>query len=83
MMIAQIMPMNHARKVFTGIVVSSVLATAARTSGYGESSSVNESETLSVSASLVSRSYLLTEALGFDVEVWVVEVSDGRDLGNT
>ena len=36
---AQMMPMSQARKVLTGIVVSSVFATAARTSGYGESSS--------------------------------------------
>ena len=36
---AQISPRNHARKVDAGIVGSSVLATADRTSGYDDSSS--------------------------------------------
>ena len=39
MRIAQITPMNQALKVPQGMSVSSVLATAERTSGYGESSS--------------------------------------------
>lgn len=37
--IDQRIPMTHARTVLTGIVASSVFATAERTSGYGESSS--------------------------------------------
>jgi hypothetical protein len=36
---AQMMPISQARKVDAGIVGSSVLATADRTSGYGDSSS--------------------------------------------
>lgn len=39
MSIAQRIPMTHARSVLTGMSGSSVLATAERTSGYGESSS--------------------------------------------
>lgn len=38
-MIAQMRPITHARKVLTGMDGSSVLETAERTSGYGESSS--------------------------------------------
>ena len=44
MMIAQTMPTNQARKVPQGMSGSSVLATAERTSGYGESSSVENGE---------------------------------------
>lgn len=45
--IAQQIPMNHARNVAHGMSGSSVLATAERTSGYGESSS-NQSNTCQV-----------------------------------
>jgi hypothetical protein len=37
MIIAQMRPSVHARRVATGMVGSSVFATAERTSGYGES----------------------------------------------
>ena len=40
--IAQARPMHHARIVLTGMSGSSVFATAERTSGYGESSSVEK-----------------------------------------
>lgn len=40
MMIAQMRPTSQARNVAQGMSGSSVFATAARTSGYGESSSV-------------------------------------------
>lgn len=43
MIIAQTRPMNQALNVPQGMSGSSVLATAERTSGYGESSSVHQS----------------------------------------
>ena len=39
MTMAKIRPMTHERSVDTGMLASSVFATAERTSGYGESSS--------------------------------------------
>ena len=41
MMIAQISPITHVRSEDAGMLGSSVLATAERTSGYGESSSAS------------------------------------------
>lgn len=52
MIIAQIVPINQARRVFTGKDGSSALATAERTSGYGESSSAKK---VSILKTLVNR----------------------------
>lgn len=46
MMTAHSKPMTHARIVDTGILGSSVLATADRTSGYGESSSTMRAQVM-------------------------------------
>ena len=71
------MPMSHARKVLTGIVVSSVLATAARTSGYGESSSALQYMLASSQRNGVNK---LTKTLCINVEVGVVEIGNRRYL---
>ena len=76
-MIAQMSPIVHARRVFTGISGSSVFATADRTSGYGESSSAARSE--HAHEGMVMR-WVLTEVLGALGQVGVVEVGRGDDI---
>ncbi len=63
--------MTHARKVDTGICGSSVLATADRTSGYGESSSAAERQTI------VKTTYVLrTKFGGIRVEIRILKLGE-------
>ena len=70
----QKMPMTHARRVEQGISKSSVLATAERTSGYGESSSMR----------CVSgrhrpwHALQLTYGSGIWVTIGIIELGDGH-----
>ena len=67
----QMIPNNHARSVLTGMEGSSKFATAARTSGYGESSSAkNEFE----SVRQTEDGHARTEPCRIEVEVWIKEV---------
>ena len=70
MMIAQIMPMTQTRRDETGMEGSSVFATAERTSGYGESSSVDSV----VRCRYATDHSLRTKENGILVNVRVVEV---------
>ena len=69
---AQQTPNSQARNVFKGIDVSSVFETAARTSGYGESSSKDNEYRLSQTCAPEPP----TEAFEPDSEIWVVEPND-------
>ena len=73
---AQQIPINQARNVLTGIVGSSVFATAARTSGYGESSSGVIDEDCDPSFYTFE---VRTEILLPKVKVRIVELGNGRD----
>ena len=81
MMIAQMRPTNHARKVAQGMSGSSVLATAERTSGYGESSSaVQELASRELGGIPGREERVLTEVLGVVCQVRVVKVRSRNDI---
>ena len=70
MIIAHMMPMTQTRRDETGMEGSSVFATAERTSGYGESSSVGDAVRVCEAVDVNAR----TKENGILVDVWVVEV---------
>lgn len=67
---AKTIPSTHTRSVFTGISGSSVLDTADRTSGYGESSSKHDSVSIEGGR---DNDEGRTEHYSVFVEIWVVE----------
>lgn len=78
----QISPITHTRRVLQGISGSSVLATAERTSGYGESSSETKHRCQTV-VKAASDHKERTEYIDILVEIRIVEFHHRDNLTGT
>lgn len=80
MIIAQMSPMTQVRRVLIGIEVSSVFATAERTSGYGESSSGQRVVYQLMRHEQAGEMSMRTKEFGILVDVRIVKVSNIDDM---